>query len=220
MRHLILSLAILTTATHAVGQELPLGAMAQYHDEAIRNATECGKLVNLREVHNTEKELRIWVYGELSSPCDLYRFTEDGGAVTGEAFAWWSRSRRRDVRGLPSMVKRADSGWGCDDVNKCGATGICRRTFPSPIDWNALYRTLVSRQVWDLPDETELPDLPWTAMDGVTLIVEVRQGSQYRRYAYRDHLSEKSGELAAINAQQILEALTQAERKSKGLPPG
>jgi hypothetical protein len=71
--------------------------------------------------------------------------------------------------------------------------------------WSTVYAELVRNGVWTLPDERALHTPPPAVLDGVAVVVELRDGTQYRAYSYSNPSFNKAPE--ARRAEAIMKAL-------------
>lgn len=62
--------------------------------------------------------------------------------------------------------------------------GVCRARFTRPPDWSAARRAAERAGLWQLPDESSLPDDGLIILDGWGITVELRDGTAYRAYRY------------------------------------
>ena len=158
------------------------------------------------------RELRIWFGGGFAWPQDLFRFQIKNGVVEGQWIRYWSVAIDEDmppeVADFGAVVKYNLAGR-CDAIRTLDRTAVCIARFTKRPDWNALLGKIESEGVWTLPDSKDLPkeQLPngmqVIVNDGYEMIVEARDGANYRSYTYNNPESKKQDaakHAAAISA--------------------
>ena len=151
------------------------------------------------------RELRAYIGFGLAPLHYVYRIWEDQHGVHGWAGHWWQgvRVRYRSENPEADTVHAAwlADGWrqdaarlGCIDLRARPDYETC--TLPTPqVDWHDILDTLDRLRIARLP-----PPRDRGGMDGITLVVEHRQGRRYRAYSYwtpSDSSSDRNERAAA-----------------------
>ena len=123
------------------------------------------------------REVRIVSWYEIMIPSFVLRVVEAKGRTTGALHLAYPAGQdyAQQVRGIyPTCAPAADEPGHHDG-------GRCRMPLSQEPDWAAMMATFDREDIWTLPDQgTDRHEV----IDGGGIAVEVRTGSQYRRYAY------------------------------------
>jgi hypothetical protein len=79
--------------------------------------------------------------------------------------------------------------------------GACKQRQRTQPDWRAFYSEIESLQVWELPGDSHHPEHR-PVLDGITIVVELRDGDRFRSYKYGNPHSQSY--LEAEDANDIL----------------
>lgn len=145
------------------------------HDAAMTYGI--GRLI-VNDLPDGHSEVRIWVgFGAEYVNKTLILRSEPGENITGEVLVYFPSNTPENVR--PSIgdkcvnFQRGDHG-----------TDVCTQIFEEEPNWNFIYRRLSAAGLMMLPDQSKLPPPKKRVLDGVSVVVELRTGSQYRYYQY------------------------------------
>jgi hypothetical protein len=135
---------------------------------------------------NGEKEIRIYKGSLIGYPHDGLRLVIRGHATSGTWIRYWPKDPASDSEagetGLDSRL-RGDERGRCSTFQVGRYAVACIVRFAHDPDWSALRRRLEAANVWDLPDQSALPNMNGM-LDGWRVWVEVREGPNYRTYEY------------------------------------
>jgi hypothetical protein len=126
------------------------------------------------------RELRLWVGFGITSPQYLLRLRVGGAASPAGTLVLHYPN---DDSTLVAAV-RGELAGRCAAVRARADTETCVARFARPVAWPAVARQLDSLGAWTLPDESALPPRGAAVFDGVSLVVEARDGAAYRAYQY------------------------------------
>lgn len=162
------------------GPPYQLPFLLRFTDSAARSMG----LPLLREsaLPESVKEVRVWTGFGTVQPDFMLRFqiTADG-PLTGTLLAYAIRdpSDEKYDRWIGAVL-----GAMCSSVRSDVGLASCAADASREIRWKAVYRNLVADELWNLPDESELPKPKYTMSDGSGIVVELRDGRGYRAYEY------------------------------------
>jgi hypothetical protein len=163
------------------------------------DAAETSGIGRLRSVPiaSDEIELRIWSGFGIVIPGEMLRIrVHASGGVEGDVLFYYPH----DLSYMPDEDQdafRADLAGACVGTRTGREDETCWVTFEQPPDWTAIHRKLVEYGVYSLPDQSTLPKSEVVTTDGVSMVVELRQGAHYRSYEYSNPSKSSQEELAA-----------------------
>lgn len=157
--------------------------------DPVAEAAGIGRLGD-RAIPEDEMEIRIWIgFGlvELESLLQL-RIRPDGTTI-GHAYQHQlAESPDDEAEGVASGPDEVDfDAWlrrYCVESARDLEIEVCRVRFRTEPDWPLVLASLQALDLTSLPDEGDLAAPDNSVKDGVSMLVEVREGSQYRSYAY------------------------------------
>jgi hypothetical protein len=158
-------------------------------------------------------ELRVWVGFGVVSPEHLLRLVvRRDGVITGESIVYFPT----DISYMEDYEAefRRELLAGCTNLRQGKKVSVCTSTFTDSPDWQTLYGDLVDLGILSLPDESELPDPEFQVMDGIAMVVEVRNGSDYRAYRYSN--PSFRNEPQAQRASQIIHTVVNLVSREDG----
>lgn len=167
--------------------------------------SEAAGIGELRESQLPEgqQEIRIWLGFGLSLVDRMMRLqVSPSGAVRGEVLGHYSS----DLSSEETAEFQQKLLAGCINLREGKDEAVCTATFGQEPDWQAIYQKLLKLGLLDLPDESALPTRTHVK-DGVSMVVELRNGSRYRAYQYSN--PSFSSEPQAISANKIMKAVNQ-----------
>jgi len=132
------------------------------------------------------KEIRIWVgFG----PLILQQFYSINlsDKVSGK-FIWYFDSGLKQWEEQDYKEFYNELYQTCDKLGVHNEIEACVDT-EYVFDWNALYNELVELDIWNIPDESEVPkyvnkDLI-VSLDGTTVVVELKKPGYYRSFSHK-----------------------------------
>jgi hypothetical protein len=117
-------------------------------------------------------EIRIWIGFGIIEPEHMVRLRiGPDGKVRGDAYLYFTDEGRE-----PDL--------DCNKLHRDNGLLVCNAKLGKSPDWKGLYEELVELGIRTLPDESELPFPEAIVMDGIAVVVEVRDGAAYRAYDY------------------------------------
>jgi hypothetical protein len=155
-----------------------------------------------------EQEIRIWIGEGIGVPENLYRIVRRNGLATGELIYFWDLGPRGGAEsGEPDFnaVLLYSLEGQCGSVGRAGNAYACHTNLIRSPDWQAILRRMERAALWTLPDESELPPDSILVMDGWGVLVEVRDGLNYRAYHHSN--PDAHGNMFSQQAVQIAAAL-------------
>lgn len=159
-----------------------------------------------------EREVRIWIGFGVLSQMELVRLRLDStGQIHGEAIFSYERP--------PNSPSSDDGDYYYSELNKkCKAIGSsgdwqsCQPISSIGTDWPTVYHSMLALNLWDLPDDSELPRSSTLITDGVAMLVELRDGANYRAYSYSNPGTNNAPEAEkAAKIMGIADHLSQVE---------
>jgi hypothetical protein len=149
-------------------------------------AAEAAGLEPLRNMSlpDGRKEVRIWFSGS-GPPGSFYRFEKFGSEVHGEIIFYWGTAQPHEEPGqtFHDFLLHVLSG-SCDGFQQTSQKAICRAEFAEEPDWHQTYEQAVDAGLWWLPDDSALQDGTGVTFGGWSIVVELRDGWNYRVYKY------------------------------------
>ncbi|HEY1268308.1 MAG TPA: hypothetical protein VGH16_13720 [Candidatus Binatia bacterium] len=127
---------------------------------------------------NAGREVRIWVRPALMRLQYFVRLISDGNKVSGDVILWW------DNRDMP-QVDLFRSAFYAD--NRCKKTTVgetydfCHVPLRKSRNWQEVQAFFEDHSIWTLGAQKPRP---WTAWDGVSLLVEARDSSGRHLYFF------------------------------------
>ena len=159
-------------------------------------------------------EMRIWIGFGLVGPNQMLRLrVNPDGIVSGEILVHF----RSDLSYMsPTDVAefRQDVMRNCTNLRKGKESDVCTATFKRPPNWKSVLEKLVGLGVRTLPDESQLPKPELDMLDGIAMVVEVRDGSNYRAYKYSNPSFRSQPE--AVAASKIMDIAIAVFHQSNG----
>lgn len=141
-----------------------------------------------------EREIRVWVGFGLFQPEDVLRLREDPTGIRGtRVFYWrpgrdaaWEEEAEREPNLISNRELRASlqQHFGCSSFLERAEYELCEVTLAQGQSWPSILASLDSLDIEILPDEATVIPPGRIGLDGVTMVVEVLAGSQYRTYSY------------------------------------
>jgi hypothetical protein len=152
-----------------------------------------------------QQEIRIWIgFGVLATDRMLRLQVNPSGEVRGEVLVHYENDNEMSAEELAEF--RRDWLAGCSNLREGSEETVCTATFDHEPDWQAIHQDLLKVGLFELPDESTLPTRTHVK-DGVSLVVELRNGSGYRAYQYSN--PSLSSEPQAISANKIMKVVNQ-----------
>ena len=168
--------------------------------------TEAGlKPLQGAPLRDGEREARIWVGFGLIHPDAMLRLVRDAnGSIHGDIVVWFEPSEYpQDAAYNRQLTQQLEHACGrhieTRRVTACTARPTSRRS------WSALYGWMTAQGLWELPDESKLPQQQFVVSDGVAMLVELRDGPHYRAYEYSNPMFREEPE--SHGAAKILRAV-------------
>jgi len=168
-------------------------------------ASEAAGIGKLKEISlpDGEREIRIWVgFGVMRTDHMLRLQVGPSGNVNGEVLAHY-RNDLSDMEPQDAAEFRQSVLQGCTNPKEGQESNTCTVNYRRAPNWQSIYKRIISLGVLTLPDESALAAPELEIIDGVAMVVEVRDGSQYRAYMYSNSWARKEPE--AIAATKILQ---------------
>lgn len=163
------------------------------------------KLEPLRSNSTSEgsKEIRVWVGFGIVSPEDLLILNIDKkGNVSGRKVLIYNRDPD-NWEGEESLNEFLEDLYSrCDVIDIHNNIETCGLKHNAIFDWSKIYSILEKLDIWTLPDESALPKPEILVLDGLSVVVELREGSSYRAYHYANPGFRKEDE--ATKASEIM----------------
>jgi hypothetical protein len=140
------------------------------------------------------REVRIWIGFGLFAPEIFTQIESDGSFVRGKRIFWWSTSTDPAQEAAAdrdsSLISDAELYANLRQTAGCGARQhrrkyeMCTASLAPVQSWSAILTTLDSLGIATLPDAETLTPPGATGLDGWSIVVEVREGLNYRAYHY------------------------------------
>ncbi|HSE59998.1 MAG TPA: hypothetical protein VLA99_14960 [Nitrospiraceae bacterium] len=147
-------------------------------------------------------EIRIWIgFGQVIPEKMLRLRVNPHGVVSGDVLIHFPSDLTfmgvKDAARFRRQVMRS-----CTDLRRGKESDVCTATFKHVPDWQSLRDKLVALGITTLPNESVLPEPELLVLDGVAMVVELRDRTSYRAYQYSNRLSRSEPE--AVAAAEII----------------
>jgi hypothetical protein len=127
-------------------------------------------------------------------PGNLLRIVEQNGRTTGELARWWWQTSLGDSALQAQFVERMRT-TGCGRILRGRSPDgeqveVCRMPGSETVDWAAMLHQVDSLAIWTLPHPTPSTDplSVFQTFDGVSMVVELRDGRSYRTHHSPDFM--------------------------------
>ncbi|MDR7099287.1 hypothetical protein J2X04_001634 [Lysobacter niabensis] len=173
-------------------------------------ASAAAGIGELKEISlpDKEREIRIWVgFGVLRTDHLLRLRTTQDGNVLGEVLVHY-KNDLSDMGPEDAAEFRRSVLEGCINPREGSESNVCTASYRRQPNWKTIYKKLVKLGILTLPDESVLPPPEIDITDGVAMVVEVREGAQYRAYEYSNSWARREPE--AVAATDILQIVGKA----------
>jgi hypothetical protein len=149
------------------------------------------------------EEIRIWVGFGLLAPYRMLRIVRDADGVGGELVVWWESSQAETPGSSidPDMGEWLEQNLRCALRARNHDVDVCRVRLRSEPSWSGLLHQLEKLRVWTLPGRRDRDVKPGQPL-GAAVVVELRNGAQYRVYAYTD--ADFSASVNGLAAQEMV----------------
>lgn len=170
---------------------MPNAEWPRYYFHSFDRVLTGLQLMPLRdtELSPGQKEIRYWSGLSIGIPKTLHIVTKTDEIYDGKLVFYWDASnitRQPDGETTHDLMKYSMSGR-CDQFRLKNNIGTCIGIFEEEPDWENIFHKLTQKNIWDLPDQSELKsDELIIDVDGWGLVVELRDSSHYRTYQYRN----------------------------------
>jgi hypothetical protein len=159
------------------------------------------------------REIRLWAGFGNTEPSGMIELVQQGNAVSGLVLHWFSSPSEFDTL-LPGnrdhAVRFVHRMNECNDIRQRDADSTdehgvyhwvtCATARMGAPKLDRLWRAIDSLGVWSLPPESTLIQYGGLVhTDGTSLLVELRDGDQYRTYVYSDPQDQPSPQAAAAD---------------------
>lgn len=160
-----------------------------HHIDEVAAAADLMPLRSPSAIGDAQREIRLWSGFGVYAPQDLVRIVVRDDQVEGMHLLWWHPSAPEDeaeAERESSLVSNRElyenlrHRYGCGPRQVRGDYEYCVATRLRIGTWADFLKRLDSLQVATLPDGWDLK----RGFDGTSLVVEVRNGTRYRTYAY------------------------------------
>lgn len=165
-----------------------------YRLRKVGSAVGWAPLWTATNVPAGHREIRIWIGFGLFAPQTVTQITSDGTSVRGKKIFWWpaptdaeseaeaDRDSSRTSKG--ELYTELRKTVGCGARQRSGKYEWCAASLAPGQTWVVILRTLDSLGVTTLPDAASLSPPARSGLDGWSMVVEVREGPNYRTYEY------------------------------------
>ena len=157
-----------------------------------------------KSILDGSKEIRIWIGFGLVSPEHLLVLNINKyGMISGKKVLIYNRDPDNWKDKEDSLEEFLESLYSyCDVIGTFNYIESCGVLHNEIYDWSKIYEKLNQLNVWTLPDESALPKPEIMILDGLSIIVELREGNSYRAYSYGNPGFRKDNE--AVDASNIM----------------
>lgn len=128
-----------------------------------------------------KEEFRISLISQ-TEPFHLFRIYTEKKGKKGEAILYWAKKRAYQRKNVHENMKQYLKGK-CEIFFETENYGYCKPEYIIEPDWGRIYANLEARNIWQIPDQSqlELDALPDT--NGWAMNTQVRLGDYYRSYS-------------------------------------
>ncbi|MBO6794022.1 MAG: hypothetical protein JJ895_08930 [Balneolaceae bacterium] len=172
----------ITTVEHT---DLSAGIDGQRINEFPAPIIEALEWNNLSSAEETsvDEEFQIAIYSE-TSPYHLFRISP-GKKNPGDAILFWPLDGS-SKSAVPEKNMHEYLSTICDEFERAGPYEFCIPKFNSGNDWGRTYTNLEQRNIWTLPDGSQLESSP--AEDGQLwgMVFQIRKGMYFRTISHEN----------------------------------
>ncbi len=156
------------------------GVSSPYFPQQIADSLGWGDLSSAT-LGKVKEEFRVTLISEIE-PFQLFRITK-GKRVHGESILYWAKGIGSNELSHHENMKLYLKDR-CTEFYETVSFGYCIPLYETEPDWGKIYSTLDSRNIWTLPDQSEIPDLAAPDSNEWVLNTQVRLGNYYRTYTH------------------------------------
>ncbi|GAB3361556.1 hypothetical protein [Lysobacter tyrosinilyticus] len=212
-RKLLAALLLLAAAQTPAAE---LGADEPFLLQFTHGASAASGMGELSQISlpNGEREIRIWIgFGMMRTDHMLRLQVSPSGKVHGEVLAHY-KNDLSNMEPQDAAEFRRSVLEGCTNPKEGSESNVCTVNYRRTPNWQSIYKKLLALGVLTLPDESALPAPEIEINDGVAMVVEIRDGWQYRAYEYSNSWARKEPE--AVAATKIMQVVGKAMGAGRG----
>lgn len=187
------------------GEEGNLPLLLQFTDDPAHAM----QLPILREngTDGVQREIRAWIGFGVMQPESMIRFMIDNeGNLKAESYLYYGSDWKTDP---DEELKEAYEAIvaDCKVIGVYGKDEACRVKKLDKNLYRKVFRKIESLGVWTLADDDDVPasDNELTVLDGIAMVIEMRDGPFYRAYSWSNPGFRKAPE--ALRASRIMAEL-------------
>jgi hypothetical protein len=207
----IICVLILLVTTRVFGAE-PIDVPAPKKPFLLRFTDEPARAMHLTSLRSTNidtssKEMRIWIGFGVAYPEHMIRFeAQENGALKSESYLYYP-AKLEDDKYPDKAEDHATMLADCILVGMYQKKAACKKNAHGPKAVQTTFDQLTAIGIWELPGADDIPPHEGDSLvlDGISMIVEIRSGNQYRAYAWSNPGFDSRPE--ARKAQAIIAAL-------------
>ncbi len=156
------------------------GTISPYFPQQIADSLGWGDLSS-STLEKVKEEFRVTLISEIE-PFQLFRISK-GRRVQGESILYWAKGINSNELSHHENMKLYLKDR-CTEFYETISFGYCLPLYETEPDWGNIYSVLDSRNIWTLPDQSEIPDLSPPDSNEWVLNTQVRLGNYYRTYTH------------------------------------
>ncbi|RNC83921.1 MAG: hypothetical protein ED557_09120 [Balneola sp.] len=156
------------------------GVLSPYFPQQIADSLGWGDLSSAM-LGKVKEEFRITLISEIE-PFQLFRFSK-GRRVQGESILYWVKGASSNELSHHENMKLYLKDR-CTEFYETVSFGYCFPIYQTEPEWGKIYSVLDSRNIWTLPDQSEIPNVAAPESNEWVLNTQVRLGNYYRTYTH------------------------------------
>ncbi len=160
------------------------------------------KNLSSADATNVDEEFQIAIYSE-TSPYHLFRISP-GKKNPGEVILFWPLDGS-SKSAVPEKNMHEYLSTICDEFERTGPYEYCAPKFNSGNDWGRIYSNLVQRNIWTLPDGSEIATSQAEDRQQWGMVFQIRKGMYFRTISHENpdlyNSTAEAFDVLAITAQ-------------------
>lgn len=148
--------------------------------------------------HSGEREIRIWMFGGMTTPDNLIRLVSRSGAVMGEHIRYW-KGRDGWLSAAKSDSEAKFLRRICGDI-RLGEVSSCRARYRKGTKWARLFAAMDSADIWHIPDEGPRRKHMTLVFDGESMVAETWDGRSYNAWSYNQGVKDDAPAQARVSS--------------------
>ena len=129
---------------------------------------------------NVGEEFRVSLISDFE-PHQLFRVHTDKRKIKGESILFWGKTNSNERTNAHEDMKQYLNGK-CNQFYETATYNYCRPTFITEPNWGEVFKDLEERNIWQMPDQSQLEIEAFPDTNIWTMNTQVRLGDYFRSY--------------------------------------